>query len=154
MVGREQGQLVLAVLPDVSRESLEPVMTGTIAPGSTVYTDSAKCYNFLSERGYQHDTVNHSQREYARGPVHENRAETVWSLLWPWLAIFRGVSQDNLPSYTTFFQFLRNHRHLTAFERSGLILRELLVWEANLFAQFHQWLIDACQAQSTHPNPI
>ena len=43
MVGREQGQAILAVIPDVSRQSLEPVMTQAIASGSTVYTDSAKC---------------------------------------------------------------------------------------------------------------
>jgi transposase len=70
MVGRKQGQAVLAVVPDVSRQSLEPVMTQAIACGSIVYTDSAKCYNFLEEVGYHHETVNHSQGEYVRGVVH------------------------------------------------------------------------------------
>jgi hypothetical protein len=42
--------------------------------------------------------------------------------LLPWLATFRGVNQGNLPAYATFFQFLFNHRHLTAFGRSQLVL--------------------------------
>ena len=79
MVGREQGQVILEVVPDVKRENLEPVMTKAIAPGSTVYTDTAKCYNFLGEVGYHYERVNHSEREYVRGEVHENRTETIWS---------------------------------------------------------------------------
>lgn len=70
MVGREQGQVVLAVVPDVKRESLEPPMTQAIASG-TVCTDSAQCYNLLQEVGYHHESVNHSQGEYVRGQVHE-----------------------------------------------------------------------------------
>jgi len=126
MVGREEGKVILAVMPDVKRESLEPVLTEAIVEGSTIYTDSAKCYNFLEEVGYHHESVNHSQREYVRGEVHENRAEAIWSLLRPWLAIFRGVSQDNLPSYVKVFQFLFNHRHLNAFDRSQLVLKHIL----------------------------
>lgn len=40
MVGREQGQAVLEVVPDVRREDLEPVMTKAIALRSMVYTDT------------------------------------------------------------------------------------------------------------------
>ncbi|MCL0046424.1 transposase [Dehalococcoidales bacterium] len=53
-------------------------MTKAIAPGSTVYTDTARCYN-LGEAGYHYERVNHSEGEYVRGEVHENRTETIWS---------------------------------------------------------------------------
>ncbi len=56
------------------------------------------------------------QKEYARGEVHENRAECLFSLLKPYLRVFRGVSKRNLPGYVGFFQFLRNFRHQNAFE--------------------------------------
>ena len=154
MVGREQGQAILAVIPDVSRQSLEPVMTQAIASGSTVYTDSAKCYRFLEEVGYHHETVNHSRREYARGAVHQNRAEAIWSLFKPWLTTFRGVSQDNLPSYAKVFQFLFNHRHLTAFDRSLLVLQHTLEENARHFAQAHHWLTETCASLTMHPIPI
>jgi transposase-like protein len=154
MYGREQGLAVLAVAPDVRRSTLEPIMTQAIAPGSTIYTDSASCYNFLASIGYQHETVNHSRGEYARGPVHENHTETIWSLLLPWLAAFRGVSQENLPAYVTFFQFLFNHRHLTAYERSRFVLQRMLEWDAEQFALLHQWLMEAARSQVAHPIPI
>jgi ISXO2-like transposase domain len=40
--------------------------------GSRLYTDSASSYRAL--KGYMHEFVNHTQKEYARGDVHENRA--------------------------------------------------------------------------------
>ncbi len=62
------------------------------------------------------------QKEYARGEVHESRAECLFSLLKPYLRVFRGISKTNLPGYAGFFQFLRNYRQLTAFEQAELIL--------------------------------
>jgi hypothetical protein len=56
--------------------------------GSRLYTDSASSYRAL--KGYMHDYVNHTQKEYARGEVHENRAECLFSLLKPYLWVFRG----------------------------------------------------------------
>jgi transposase len=74
--------------------------------GSRLYTDSASSYRAL--KGYVHEFVNHTQKEYARGDVHENRAECLFSLLKPYLQVFRGMSKRNMPGYVGFFQFLRN----------------------------------------------
>ena len=63
-----------------------------------------------------------AKKEYARGDVHENRAECLFSLLKPYLRVFRGISKTNLPGNLGFFQFLRNYRHLTAFEQAEMIL--------------------------------
>jgi hypothetical protein len=63
---------------------------------------------------------------YARGDVHENRAECLFSLLKPYLRVFRGISKTNLPGYVGFFQFLRNFHQLTAFEQAELILHAAL----------------------------
>jgi hypothetical protein len=54
--------------------------------------------------------------------VHENRAECLFSLLKPYLRVFRGLSKTNLPGYLGFFQFLRNLHQLTAFEQAEMIL--------------------------------
>src|SRR5215831_17257625 len=85
-----------------------------VKTGSRLYTDSASSYRAL--KGYVHDFVNHTKKEYARGDVHENRAECLFSLLKPYLRVFRGISKANLPGYLGFLQFLRNFRQLTAFE--------------------------------------
>ena len=62
-----------------------------VQTGSRLYTDSASSYRAL--KGYAHDFVNLTKKEYARGDVHENRAECLFSLLKPYLRVFRGVSK-------------------------------------------------------------
>jgi transposase-like protein len=94
-----------------------------VQAGSRLYTDSASSYQAL---GYVHEFVNHTRKEYARGEVHENRAECLFSLLKPYLRVFRGLSKCNLPGYLGFFQFLRNFRHMNAFEQAELILQAAL----------------------------
>src|SRR5215470_1524156 len=79
---------------------------------------------FLLPRDRLH--VNHTKKEYTRGDVHENRAECLFSLLKPYLRVFRGVSKFNLSGYVGFFQFLRNFRQRNAFEQAELILQAAL----------------------------
>ena len=58
--------------------------------------------------------------------MHENRAECLFSLLKPYLRVFRGISKLNLPGYLGFFQFLWNYRQQNAFEQAELILQVAL----------------------------
>ena len=95
-----------------------------VQAGSRLYTDAASSYRV--GKGYMHEFVNHTQKEYARGDVHENRAECLFSLLKPYLRVFRGLSKTNLPGYVGFFQFLRNFRQQNAFQQAALILRAAL----------------------------
>src|SRR5215467_11680514 len=88
------------------------------------YTDSASSYQAV--KGYVHAFVNHTKKEYARGDVHENRAECLFSLLKTYLRVFRDVSKCNLSGYVGFFQFLRNFRKHNACEQAELILRAAL----------------------------
>jgi transposase-like protein len=111
---------VLQVVRDFTIETAQKAANIAVKTGSVIYTDSAKSYAALV--GYVHDSVNHSQREYARDEVHENRAENTFSLLRPFLAIFRGVGKANLPGYVGFFQFLRNFRNLNAIQQAEMIL--------------------------------
>jgi len=92
--------------------------------GSRLSTDSASSYRAL--KGYVHEFVNHTKKEYARGDVHEHRAECLFSLLKPYLRVFRGISKMNLPGYLGFFQFLRNFRSQNACEQAELILQAAL----------------------------
>ncbi len=100
-----------------SREPSPPLIQRTIARGSTVYTDEYNIYNRMTNWGYQHQTVNHGAGEYARDDdgdgfceVHVNTMEGFWSLLRSWLRPHRGISQENLPLYLGFFEFIHNVR--------------------------------------------
>jgi transposase-like protein len=119
-----QGAVVLQATRDFTVKTVQKAADLVVHAGSRLYTDSASSYRAL--KGYVHDYVNHTQKEYARGEVHENRAECLFSLLKPYLWVFRGVSKFNLPGYVGFFQCLRNFRHQNAFEQAELILQAAL----------------------------
>jgi transposase-like protein len=108
------------VTRDFTVKTVQKAADLAVQAGSQLYTDSASSYRAL--KGYLHEFVNHTQKEYARGDVHENRAECLFSLLKPYLRVFRGISKTNLPGYVSFFQFLRNFHQLTAFEQAEMIL--------------------------------
>ena len=115
-----QGAVVLQATRDFTVQTVQKAADLAVHAGSRLYTDSASSYRAL--KGYMHDYVNHTQKEYARGDVHENRAECLFSLLKPYLRVFRGISKTTLPGYLGFFQFLRNFRQLTACEQAEMIL--------------------------------
>ena len=120
----QQGAVVIHVTKDFTVKTVQKAADLAVQAGSRLYTDSASSYRAV--KGYVHEFVNHTQKEYARGDVHENRAECLFSLLKPYLRVFRGVSKVNLPGYVGFLQFLRNFRQRNAFEQAELILRTAL----------------------------
>jgi transposase-like protein len=115
-----QGPVVVQAVKDFTVSTVQTAADMAVQAGSRLYTDSASSYRAV--KGYVHEFVNHTQQEYARGEVHENRAECLFSLLKPFLRVFRGISKTNLPGYLGFFQFLRNYRHQNAFEQAEMIL--------------------------------
>ena len=119
-----QGSVVVQAARDFTVTTVQKAATLAVHAGSRLYTDSASSYRAL--KGYLHEYVNHTQREYARGDVHENRAECLFSLLKPYLRVFRSISKTNLPGYLSFFQFLRNARQRNAFQQAELILHAAL----------------------------
>ena len=122
--GRRQGAVVLQATRDCTVKTGQKAADLAVQAGSRLYTDAASSYRAL--QGYSHAYVHHTKKEYTRGEVHENRAECLFSLLKPYLRVFRGLSKYNLPGYVGFFQFLRNFRHQNACEQAEIILQAAL----------------------------
>src|SRR5215470_1516090 len=116
-----QGAVVIQATKDFTVKTVQKAADLAMQAGSRLYTDSASSYRLIM--GSAHDSVNHTKKEYARGEVHENRAECLFSLLKPYLRVFRGISKTSLPGYVGFFQFLRNFRQQNAFEQTELVLQ-------------------------------
>ncbi len=112
-----QGHIYLVPCANVQSQTIKPLITYLTEQGATVYTDEYSIYNFLKRVGYQHETVNHSKKEYARGEVHVNTVEGLWSLLRDHMRIHRGVSKLYLPLYVMRFEFLVNHRGESRWEQ-------------------------------------
>lgn len=111
------GALSLHVLPDVKRKTIEPIIKATIKAGAEAHTDEYNIYAHMSDWGYVHKTVNHGAGEFARDEdgdgfheVHCNTMEGAWSLMRSWLRPHRGVSQEKLPFYVGFFEWVHNLR--------------------------------------------
>ena len=107
----------MGMLANVQQKTIEPIIVSAIAPGTMVYTDEYDIYARLEQWGYGHQTVCHSKGEYARDEdgdgffeIHVNTMEGVWSLLRSWLRPHRGISQEKLPVYIAFFEFVHNAR--------------------------------------------
>jgi transposase len=111
------GEVVIRMLENVKQKTIEPLLKTTIELGSRIFTDEYDIYARLQEWGYAHQTVCHSAGEFARDDdgdgvreVHVNSIEGFWSLLRSWLRPHRGISQENLPLYLGFFEFVHNIR--------------------------------------------
>jgi len=111
------GSVVIKMLTNVKQKTIEPIIKSIILPGTLTLTDEYNIYNRLTEWGYEHKSVCHSSGEYARDEdgdgfceVHVNTMEGFWSLLRSWLRPHRGISQERLPLYLGFFEFVHNAR--------------------------------------------
>ena len=111
------GTVVIRMLENVQQVTIRPLIEAFIAPGTRVHTDEYEIYTPLPAWGFDHHTVCHSRGEYARDEdregfyeVHVNTMEGFWSLLRSWLRPHRGISQEKLPLYLGFFQFVYNAR--------------------------------------------
>lgn len=111
------GEVVIRMLPNVRQATIEPLIVRGIAKGTPINTDEHDIYARLPAWGHRHKTVCHGRGEYARDEdgdgfheVHVNTMEGVWSLLRSWLRPHRGISQEKLPIYLAFFQFVHNAR--------------------------------------------
>jgi transposase-like protein len=103
------------MLADVKQTTIAPLLQATILAGSLVYTDEYDIYGRLEAWGYEHQRVCHGHGEYARDEdgdgfheVHVNTMEGFWSLLRSLLRPHRGISQEKLPLYLGFFEFVHN----------------------------------------------
>ncbi len=98
--------------------SIMPALQRSIESGSTIYSDQWRAYKSLQFRGYSHETVNHSAREYARGPVHTNTIEGAWSHFKKSLeSIYISVSRKHLQRYCDEFSYRYSTRKLKDEER-------------------------------------
>jgi len=107
------------MLANVQQATIRPLIEGTVAPGSLIHTDEYDIYARLEAwatgiRQSAMAAANTPATRTADGDgsreVHINTMEGFWSLLRSWLRPHRGVSQEKLPVYLGFFQFVHNAR--------------------------------------------
>jgi len=104
-------------VPDVSSRSLKGLIRQNVDGMAHIMTDSLQSYKGLDEEFASHGTVDHS-KEYVRGIIHVNFAESFFSLLKRGiLGTFHHVSAQHLPRYLDEFNFRWSNRRATDGER-------------------------------------
>lgn len=108
----------------VSAKTLKPIMRKQIDADTHIMTDEFKSYKGLGKEFVEHDYVNHSKREYARGSIHINSCENYFSILKRGLTgVYQHVGSQHLRRYIGEFDFRYNSRDKSDFERTDLALK-------------------------------
>jgi transposase len=122
VVGRESGEIRLAVCHHRDRQTLHPVVEDHTTDTATVYTAAWQAYNQLPHTGRSHARVSHTpgHREGARDDdgegrreVHGHTLEGLWTGLRNFLRPFRGVNTQSLGQYPAVFQAGHHLKEIT-----------------------------------------
>jgi transposase-like protein len=118
------GQLRRRVVADVTRETLEAAIREEVDRRAHLMTDEFSAYKRIGPEYAGHSTVCHSTKEYARGDVHTNTAESSHALVKRGITgVYHNVSSEYLHRYLWHFDFLWNNRKLNDGERTVLAIQ-------------------------------
>lgn len=107
------GDIVTRHVLDRSARSVHPHISQFVKSETRVMTDEAAAFRSLTERfGYDHETVDHSAKEYVRDDAHTNTIEAFWANLKRGInGTYVWVSRKHLQTYLREFEYRHNLRH-------------------------------------------
>ena len=119
-----QGEIRRRIVADVTAASLKGAIREEVDRRSRIVTDEFAAYRGLGkEYAGGHETVSHSTKEFARGDIHTNTAESSHALVKRGIVgIYHNVSREYLHRYLWQFDFMWNTRMLNDGERTVLAL--------------------------------
>ncbi len=98
-------------VPRADKATVSRIVTQNIARESRLHTDESKLYTGADLHFAEHETVNHSAKEYARGDVTTNSAEGYFSIFKRGMrGVYQHCSEKHLHRYLAEFDFRFNHR--------------------------------------------
>jgi hypothetical protein len=90
---------------------LVPEIHKNIDQIATIYSDEHGSYKLLKRRGYQHETINHSQQQYVVGRVHTQNVENFWSQFKRGIyGVYRHCDKQYLQQYANEYAFRYSNR--------------------------------------------
>ena len=111
-------------VPDVTGATLKAAIRESVDPSARIVTDEYGSYRGLGKEFASHETVSHKAKEYARGDVHVNTAESYFSLLKrAIIGAHHSVSRRHLGRYCDERSFMWNHRKSNDGERTAAAIR-------------------------------
>lgn len=104
------GRTVAMTIKNTDRRTVQDTIRQHVEPGSTLHTDESGAYKGVDADGtYEHATVNHAAREYARDDVTTNSMESVFAVLKRGqIGVYHHASPKHLDRYVDEFAFRLN----------------------------------------------
>lgn len=91
--------------------AISPVITETVNQEAVIMSDGHHSYKSIADQFAGHQSVIHGKREYVRGPVHVNTAESFGAMLERVKeGVFHYISGKHLDRYLQEISFRWNHR--------------------------------------------
>jgi transposase-like protein len=110
---QRNGNICLQVVRGTDRETLHGfIRENTAGDTEAIYTDEWPAYRGVADKDTKHEAVKHRDKEWgARGEVHTNSIENVWSLLKRSIVgSYHQVSAKHLDAYLDELEFRFNNR--------------------------------------------
>lgn len=106
------GEVRLKVIPGNDKLTLHTFAASVTGDDAkAIYTDSLPSYRGVGDANTRHESVDHLHEEWARGEVHTNTVEGVWSLLKrSIIGSYHQLSAKHLPAYLSEVSFRYNNR--------------------------------------------
>lgn len=98
-------------VPRADKKTVGKIVAENIAHESRLHTDQSSLYFEIGGLFGDHQTVNHSAKEYARGDVHVNSAEGYFSIFKRGMrGVYQHCGEKHLHRYLAEFDFRYNRR--------------------------------------------
>jgi transposase-like protein len=119
------GKIRRRVIANITGETLKQAIREEVDTQARLITDDFPAYKAIcSDQQGGHYTVAHTTREYVRGDIHTNTAESSFALVKRGImGVYHNVSKDYLHRYLWQFDFMWNNRGLNDGERTARLIR-------------------------------
>jgi len=120
-----RGRIRRQVVADVCGKTLKGAIREMVDKQARIFTDDLPYYIGIgADFAGGHHTVAHSTKEYVRGDIHTNTAESSFALLKRGImGIYHSVSKEYLHRYLWHFDFLWNARKMNDGERTAVAIK-------------------------------
>ena len=112
------------------KANVTEIVRSNVARESRLHTDESRLYHGSGEYFERHETVRHSAKEYARGDVHTNSVEGVFSIFKRGMrGVYQHCREKHLHRYLAEFDFRYNNRTalgVTDGERAALAVKGIV----------------------------
>jgi hypothetical protein len=98
-------------VPGAYLENVVKIVRENIARESRLHTDESRLYRNIGKEFAKHETVNHGQKEYARGDVTTNTVEGFYSIFKRGMSgVYQHCSEKHLHRYVAEYDFRYSYR--------------------------------------------